>query len=242
MVITGVAPNGLGEAIALAIASQNQSKLILASRTKEKVEQVITKIKGSFPNVSAEFVELDLASQKSVERAASSIAAQLDTIDVLINNAGVVVQEHRFTEENIELQFGTNHIGHFLLTNLLLDRVRNAAGKPGSVPGATRIVNVTSAGHRLSPIRFHDYNFTAEGGGTESLPPEEQPPAGLPDMFSPGSRGYNGWLAYGQSKTANILFSVYLTHRLKDSGIVSYSVHPGCTSFCYFIFCQLDHP
>ncbi|KAL2221520.1 putative short-chain dehydrogenase [Thermoascus aurantiacus ATCC 26904] len=227
VVITGVAPNSLGEAIALAIASQNQSKLILASRTKEKVEQVITKIKGSFPNVSAEFVELDLASQKSVERAASSIAAQLDTIDVLINNAGVVVQEHRFTEENIELQFGTNHIGHFLLTNLLLDRIRNAARKPGSVPGATRIVNVTSAGHRLSPIRFHDYNFTAEGGGTESLPPEEQPPAGLPDMFSPGSRGYNGWLAYGQSKTANVLFSVYLTHRLKDAGIVSYSVHPG---------------
>ncbi|KAL2005368.1 hypothetical protein VTN00DRAFT_2579 [Thermoascus crustaceus] len=226
VVITGIAPNSLGEAMAIAIAAHNPSRLVLASRTKEKVEQVIDKIKQSSPSVSVEFIELDLASRKSIQKAASRIRTLLDTINIMINNAGVVVLEQKFTEENIELQFGTNHIGHFLFTNLLLDKIKNAAKNSTSVPGSTRIINVTSAGHRLSPIRFHDYNVTGE----VEIPPEEQPPAGLPTMFgarSGSSRGYNGWLAYGQSKTANVLFSVYLTRWLKDVGVVSYSVHPG---------------
>jgi NAD(P)-dependent dehydrogenase (short-subunit alcohol dehydrogenase family) len=125
------------------------------------------------------------------------------------------------TEEGIEVQFGTNHIGHFLFTNLLMPQLKNAAKASG--PGSTRIINVTSAGHRLSPIRFHDYNF--EG---KEVPIDERPPEGLPPMFSPTAEGYNGWLAYGQSKAANILFTVYLSQHLKSSGIVSYSVHPGC--------------
>lgn len=199
---------------------------------------MIDKIKESSPDVSVEFFELDLASQKSIQKAASQVTSLLDTIDILINNSGVMVPEQKFTEENIELQLGTNHFGHFFLTNLLLDKNKAAAGRSDSVPGSTRIINVTSAGHRLSPIRLHDYNVT----GTVEIPPEEQPP-GRPAMFGAGSGGYNGWLAYGQSKTANVLFSVYLTRWLKEKGVVPYSVHAGCMStisrlssccFCYF--------
>lgn len=221
MVITGVGPNSLGEALALAIGSQQPAKFFLASRTEAKVQQVADKVKELSPTTSVEAVTLNLASQKSIHAAASKIQSQVDRVDILINNAGMMVLEKETTEEGIEIQFGTNHVGHFLFTNLLMDQMKNAA--QSSESGSTRIVNVTSAGHRLSPLRFHDYNF--EG---KEVPVDERPPDGLPPMFSPAAGGYNGWLAYGQSKTANILFTVYLTQHLASAGIVSYSVHPGC--------------
>ncbi|KAL1982368.1 hypothetical protein VTN96DRAFT_1399 [Rasamsonia emersonii] len=225
VVITGVAPNSLGQAMALAIASQHPAKLILASRTKEKLEQVAQEIYNATPKAkeagTIEIVALDLSSQRSVEQAAAQIAATVDTVDVLINNAGVMVLTPQRTAEGIELQFGTNYLGHFLFTLLLLRQLRNAAAKPGVVGGSTRVVNVTSAGHRLSPIRFHDYNI--EG---KEVPPEEQPPPGITAVYGKAGE-YNGWLAYGQSKTANILFSVYLSQKLREKGIVSYATHPG---------------
>jgi NAD(P)-dependent dehydrogenase (short-subunit alcohol dehydrogenase family) len=173
------------------------------------------------PHISIVVIALNLASQKSIRAAALKIQGLVDRIDTLINNAGMMVLDRETTEEGIEMQFGTNHIGHFLFTNLLMTQLKNAAKASGR--GSTRVVNVTSAGHRLSPIRFHDYNF--EG---KEVPVDERPPDGLPPMFSPTADGYNGWLAYGQSKAANILFTVYLTKRLAAAGIVSYSVHPGC--------------
>lgn len=131
-----------------------------------------------------------------------------------------MVPDRRFTKEGIELQFGTNHIGPFLFTNLLMNKIRRAARE--AVPGTTRIVNVSRAAHSISPIRFSDYNFTGN-----YLPPEEQPPSGLPRIiFKPGPV-YGSFLSYGQSKTANILMSVYLMDRLSRQGILSYSVHPG---------------
>jgi NAD(P)-dependent dehydrogenase (short-subunit alcohol dehydrogenase family) len=166
-------------------------------------------------------VVLNLASQQSIHAAASKIQGLIDRIDILINNAGMMVLDRVTTEEGIEIQFGTNHIGHFLLPNLLMVQLKNAAKVSG--PGSTRIINATSAGHRLSPIRFHDYNF--EG---KDVPPDERPPDGLLPMFNSAAGGYIGGLAYGQSKTGNILFTVYLTQHLASAGIVSYSVHPGC--------------
>jgi NAD(P)-dependent dehydrogenase (short-subunit alcohol dehydrogenase family) len=221
VVITGVGPDSLGEGLALAIGGQNPSSLILASRTESKVQQIAHKVQQLSPSTSVVPVVLDLSSQKAIRAAVSQIQGLVDRVDILINNAGVVVLDHQFTEDGIEKQFGTNHVGHFLFTNLLMPQLKTAAS--ASPRGATRIINVTSAGHRLSPIRFHDYNF--EG---KEIPPEERPPDGLPAMFNPTTNGYNGWLAYGQSKSANILFSVYLTQRLQSAGIVSYSVHPGC--------------
>lgn len=221
MVITGVGPDSLGEGLAVAIGSQSPSSLILASRTESKVQQVADKVRQLSKPTSVIAVVLDLASQRSIRAAASQIQGLVDRIDILINNAGVMVPDHHLTEDGIEMQFGTNYVGHFLFTNLLMPHLKIAAS--ASTRGTTRIINVTSAGHRLSPIRFHDYNF--EG---KEIPPEERPPDGLPAMFDPVSNGYNGWLAYGQSKTANILFSLYLTRHLESAGIVSYSVHPGC--------------
>ncbi|KAJ5903590.1 short-chain dehydrogenase [Penicillium tannophilum] len=220
VVITGVGPNSLGEALALSIASQKPANLFLASRTETKVQEVADKVQALAPETAVETVVLNLASQQSVHAAASKIQGLVDHIDIIINNAGMMVLDREATEEGIEIQFGTNHIGHFLFTNLLMAQLKNAA--KASEPGSTRIINVTSAGHRLSPIRFHDYNF--EG---KDVPLDERPPDGLPPMFSPTASGYNGWLAYGQSKTANILFTVYLTEHLASAGIVSYSVHPG---------------
>lgn len=219
--ITGVGPNSLGEALALAIGSQKPSTLILASRTEAKVQQVADKVRELVPDTKVEVVVMNLASQKSVHAAASKIRSLVDRVDTLINNAGVMVLDRQTTAEGIEMQFGTNHVGHFLLTNLLMPQLKTAANAAG--PGSARIINVTSAGHRLSPVRFHDYNF--EG---KEVPKDERPPEGLPPMFTPTAEGYNGWLAYGQSKTANILFTVYLSQHLASAGIVSYSVHPGC--------------
>lgn len=105
------------------------------------------------------------------------------------------VTEYTLTPEGIESQFGANHIGHFLLTSLLMPKIE-AAG-----PGA-RIVNLSSSGHQLGEVRLDDYNFN-------------------------NGKAYDPWAAYGQSKTANILFSVSLAEKLASRGILAFAVHPG---------------
>ena len=222
VLITGISPKSLGESLALSIASQKPALLILASRTQSKIDAVTIQINDSFPDVRTKSVLVDLSTQASVHQAAEQVNASVNKIDILINNAGIMDPEHHFTSEGIELQFGTNHIGPFLFTNLLMPRIL-AAAQQSPKPGSTRVVNVTSAGHRISPIRFSDYNF--EG---KDMPLEEQPPPGLPASFFKEGSAYSGFLSYGQSKTANILMSVYLNEYLSEQGIVSYSVHPGC--------------
>jgi NAD(P)-dependent dehydrogenase (short-subunit alcohol dehydrogenase family) len=178
-------------------------------------------IRELYPNINVQAVLLDLMSQESVRKAAAKVAKLTDRLDIIINNAAVMALENQRTAEGIEAQFGTNHVGHFLLTNLLIPQLLTAA--ESSAPGSTRVVNLTSLGHRLSPIRFHDYNF--EG---KDIPPEETP-LPLRGAFAKATVGaYNGYLAYGQAKSANILFSVELMKMLKAKGVVSYAVHPGC--------------
>lgn len=161
-------------------------------------------------------------SQESVKDAAKEIAALTDRLDLIINNAGVMTQQRTTTKEGIEGQFGACHIGHFLLTNLLVSQLLAAAKL--NPPGATRVINLTSLGHRISPVRFSDYNLTGK-----DVPPEEKNPGKLPPMFEENAPdGYNGWVAYGQAKTANILFSIGLNERLREKGVLSYAVHPGC--------------
>jgi NAD(P)-dependent dehydrogenase (short-subunit alcohol dehydrogenase family) len=161
-------------------------------------------------------------SQDSVKAAATEISSLTSTLDVIINNAGVMTQTRTTTQEGIEGQFGACHIGHFLLTNLLMPQLLAAA--ESNATGATRIINLTSLGHRISPVRFSDYNLTGK-----DVPVEERNPNPLPPMFTQNaSDGYNGWVAYGQAKTANILFSIGLNERLRGEGVASYAVHPGC--------------
>ncbi|KAF2787543.1 NAD(P)-binding protein [Melanomma pulvis-pyrius CBS 109.77] len=221
VLITGVSPESIGSSIALSIASQSPSLLILASRTQSKLDEVVKNIKNAYPSVDVRTVLLDLMSQDAVKQAATSVSQITDKLDIIINNAGIMTPERQWTKEHIEAQFGSNHIGHFLFTNLLLPLL--LASSKANTPGATRVVNLTSLGHRLSPVRFHDYNF--EG---KPIPDEEKFPGELPPMFQKTTEdGYNGYLAYGQAKSANVLYSVSLTEKLKGKGVVSYAVHPG---------------
>ncbi|KAK7752781.1 hypothetical protein SLS62_005333 [Diatrype stigma] len=224
VLITGVAPSGVGEGTALAFASQGPKTLILVSRTPEKVEAVAASARALYPDVRVRVVIMDLSSQASIRRAAAEVAEQVDALDVLVNNAGATYRLRRRTAEGIEMQFGANHVGPFLFTALLFPLLRRAAAE--NAPGATRIVNLASHGHRCSPIRFHDYNVENKEGLV--LPEEERPPAFLTGPFAKvQDDGYMSVVAYGQSKTANILFTLYLQRHLKDTGIVSYAVHPG---------------
>lgn len=220
--MTGVSPKSIGASTVLNLASQSPGLLILASRTKSRIQEVADQITTTYPGVRVETVLVDLGSQRSIRRAAADVAALTDKLDILINNAGRVVTSRQATQEGIEQQFGTNHIGPFLLTNLLLPLLRKAAET--NPPGATRIVNLSSAGHRLSPVRFSDYNL--EG---KPVPPEEDHVKPLPGAFAKCTPdGYKPIVAYAQSKSANILFTISLQRHLANHGIASYAVHPGC--------------
>lgn len=161
----------LGESLATTIAQYGPKTLILASRTPTKVKAVADLVKHN-TGFDASIVELDLSSQVSIREAASQVSKLVSHIDILINNAGVNSSARQETKEGLELTFGTNHVGHWLWTSLLtplLTRQNQSQKLPA------RVVNVSSLGYRLSPIRFHDYNF--EG---KSIPPEEEPPKSLP--------------------------------------------------------------
>ncbi|KAH7026794.1 hypothetical protein B0J12DRAFT_722109, partial [Macrophomina phaseolina] len=219
--ITGIARAGLGGATALAFAKHDPELLILISRTQSKLDEVTADIKAGSPGTNVRTVQVDLVSPASVRRAAEEIKALTSRIDILVNNAGLTLYERKHTPDDIEYQLAANHLGPFLLTNLLQDRFLAAAKT--SPPGATRIVNLSSGVHHASPFRFHDYN--CEG---KPVPADEADLlANWPATFRKADNGYQGFLAYAQSKTANILFSIGLNKRLANKGIVSYSLHPG---------------
>lgn len=171
---------------------------------------------------------LDLSDQNSVRRAASQILedVEIPRIDVLINTAAATYSEKHIIKapngKDIELQFATNHVGPFLFTNLLLPKLLKATAG-GNTPGSTRIINVTSDGHILSPIRFSDYNFDVPKG--DDIPVEERP-VNVP-WIKGGGGGYVVFIAYAQSKTANMLYSLSLNEKLADRGLLSLAVHPG---------------
>ncbi|KAI1101676.1 retinol dehydrogenase 13 [Jackrogersella minutella] len=224
VLITGVSHGGVGEGTAIAFASQKPAVLILASRTKEKLESVANSIRASYPDVDVRTVTIDLGSQASIRQAAAEVAGIVSELDILVNNAGATYRTRRLTAEGIEMQFGANHIGSFLFTKMLFPLIEEAARQ--SPAGATRIVNVSSHGHQLSPIRFHDYNIE-----NKEVPPEEKPQVPLsPTFLKCQDDGYMPMIAYAQSKTANILFSLYLQKHLQKKGIVSYALHPGAVT------------
>ncbi|KAH8683680.1 hypothetical protein BGZ61DRAFT_535102 [Ilyonectria robusta] len=223
VVITGVSPSGIGAPTALAFASQTPATLILASRTQTKLDAVAADIKAKYPHVLVKLVELDLSSVESITSCAAEITSTIDRLDILINNAGITLQTRDtvYTPGGIkvDLQFFTNHVGPFLLTDLLLPLLLASEG--------SRIVNVSSHGHRLSPIRFSDYAL--EGDLYDGVPEDERPPTGLAPGFLQATDGYHGFIGYGQSKTANILHASELKRRFQKKGanVLALSVHPG---------------
>ncbi|KAJ6080786.1 hypothetical protein N7499_005660 [Penicillium canescens] len=153
--ITGPSNGGIGAETALCLASRSPSAIILAGRDRTKIQPVIERITEINPKITVTFVSLDLSNRNSIREAAAEINGQFDRIDVLINNAAIMACPYNTTKDGFEVQFGTNFLGPFLFTGLLLPKLR-AAG-----PGA-RIVNVSSSAHRFEGIRFEDLNF--EGG------------------------------------------------------------------------------
>ncbi|OMC29296.1 SDR family NAD(P)-dependent oxidoreductase [Mycobacterium colombiense] len=149
-VITG-ANTGLGYETALALADHG-AHVVLAVRNLDKGKDAAARITAQSPHADVVLAELDLTSLASVRTAAEQLRSAHDRIDLLINNAGVMYTPKSNTKDGFELQFGTNHLGHFAFTGLLLDRLLPVAG--------SRIVTVSSVGHRiLADIHFDDLQW-----------------------------------------------------------------------------------
>ncbi|TFK86007.1 NAD(P)-binding protein [Polyporus arcularius HHB13444] len=195
VLVTGVSPGGLGAYFVKVIAAHHPKLLILAGRSGSKLAETLREIEAAHPDVAVRTLELDLSSQAQVRKAAAEVLSWPEPIDVLVNSAAVMATPYQETPDGLEMQFGTNHIGHFLFTNLIMPKLLQSTAGP-------RVVNVSSAGHRFSDIRWDDIGF--QGGKT-----------------------YDKWRAYGQAKTANILFTVGLAQRLGSKGLKAFSLHPG---------------
>jgi NAD(P)-dependent dehydrogenase (short-subunit alcohol dehydrogenase family) len=195
-VVTG-ASAGLGIETARVLA-QAGATVLLVARDRDKLAPVLQSLREQLPGARLESALMDLSDLDSVRAAAADIAARYPQIHLLVNNAGVMACPPGRTAQGFELQFGTNHLGHFLFTGLLVPALKAAAAASGQ---DSRVISLSSAGHRFAGIDFDDPNFER--------------------------REYSKWSAYGQSKTANALFAVGLDAREKVRGVRAFSVHPG---------------
>ena len=192
VVVTG-GNSGIGFEAARQMARKG-AHVILACRDTGRAADALEQIRTLHPSASVEAMQLDLASLESVHRFARDFAAKSVPLDVLCNNAGVMAIPRRATAEGFEMQIGTNHLGHFALTGLLLEPLLAAP--------AARVVNVSSTAHKPGRIDFDDLQ---------------------------GEKSYRKWMAYAQSKLANLLFTYELQRRLEAAGAraVSVACHPG---------------
>jgi NAD(P)-dependent dehydrogenase (short-subunit alcohol dehydrogenase family) len=190
--VTG-ASAGLGQETARALAAHGAS-VILAARDLAKGERAAESIRAAArDDARVELREVDLASLDSVRRFCDGVLADHDRLQLLVANAGLMAPPLATTADGFESQFGTNHLGHFVLVNRLVPLL--IAGAP------SRIVNLSSAGHRFGEVDLEDPNFERQD--------------------------YDPWVGYGRSKTANVLFAVELDRRLRDHGVRATAVHPG---------------
>ncbi|RBP09127.1 NAD(P)-dependent dehydrogenase (short-subunit alcohol dehydrogenase family) [Roseiarcus fermentans] len=188
ILITG-ASAGLGVETARALAAHG-AEVVGAARDLAKAKRATAEVAAQAKN-GFELIELDLASLASVRACADALVAAGRPFDVVIANAGVMATPFGKTADGFETQFGTNHLGHFVLVNRIAELLR---------PGG-RLVNLSSAGHRRADVDLDDPNF-------------ERTP-------------YEPFIAYGRSKTANILFAVEFDRRHKEAGLSATAVHPG---------------
>ena len=151
VLITGPSPNGIGAETALSLATANPKRIILAGRSEAKIQPVMDQIKQINSKVDILIVPLDLSDNTSVQHAAEKINSSINGLDVLVNNAGVMaIKDYTKSVDGFEMHFASNHLGHFLLTNLLMSKIIAAKGV---------IVNVSSTAHELAEVNFDDPNF-----------------------------------------------------------------------------------
>lgn len=148
ILITGPSDGGIGAETALSLAAGCPACIILAGRSLPKIQTVIDRINRAYPDVETKVITLDLSSQRAIRGTAASINESIQSIDILINNAAIMACPFAKTADGIESQFGTNYMGHFLLTNLIMERLIAGQG--------ARIVNVSSSGHRMSDVQLDD--------------------------------------------------------------------------------------
>jgi len=149
IVVTG-GNSGIGYQAALQFA-RKKAHTILACRSLDKANAAAAQISASNPGATVEVMELDLSSLASIRNFADAFHKSQRNLDALVNNAGVMALPYRKTVDGFEMQFGTNHLGHFALTGLLLDALLAADG--------ARVVNVSSGAHRMGRIRFDDLQW-----------------------------------------------------------------------------------
>ena len=191
ILVTGVSA-GLGMETARSLAAHG-AKVVGAARDLEKAKAATALVQkdAAANGGSLELIELDLANLKSVRACADGLLENGESFNVVIANAGVMATPFGHTSDGFETQFGTNHLGHFVLVNRIASLIR-AGG---------RLINLSSAGHRYSNVDLDDPNF-------------ERTP-------------YEPFVAYGRSKTANILFAVAFDKRHRDRRVRAAAVHPG---------------
>jgi NAD(P)-dependent dehydrogenase (short-subunit alcohol dehydrogenase family) len=190
VLVTGVSA-GLGVETARALAAHG-AQVVGAARDLSKAQAATEQVRTQAASGgSLSLVQLDLASLASVRRCADGLLAAGKPFDVIIANAGVMACPKGTTADGFETQFGTNHLGHFVLVNRIASLLR-----PGS-----RLVNLSSAGHRYADVDLEDPNFERTR--------------------------YEEFVAYGRSKTANVLFAVEFDRRHKARGVRATAVHPG---------------
>ena len=191
ILVTGVSA-GLGVETARSLAAHGAHVVGAArdlNKAKTATEQVLNDAAAN--GGSLELVELDLANLKSVRACSDRLLAKAEPFDVVIANAGGMATPFGHTADGFETQFGTNHLGHFVLVNRIASLIRDGG----------RLINLSSSGHRYSNVDLEDPSF------------EHTP--------------YEPFVAYGRSKTANILFAVAFDKRHRDRGVRAAAVHPG---------------
>jgi len=189
MLVTGVSA-GLGVETARVLVAHG-AEVVGTARDLDKARRATAAIAKGETGGTFELVELDLASLASVRAAADALIAAGKPFDLVIANAGVMACPQGTTADGFETQFGTNHLGHFVLVNRIA----------GLIADGGRLVNLSSAGHRFSDVDLENPGF-ARGG-------------------------YEPFIAYGRSKTANILFAVEFDRRHRARGVRATAVHPG---------------
>ncbi|KIV90698.1 hypothetical protein PV10_05326 [Exophiala mesophila] len=197
--------NGLGKETILQLAQHSPKKIFLAARSESKALAAVQDIKShiSDPNLDIQYLPLDLESFPSIKAAADKVTSSTDRLDILVLNAGIMATPPGLTPQGHDTQLGTNHLGHFLLTKLLLPTLIKTASQPSpSSPDQpdVRIISLSSEAHNMSPpIK----TITSTSLLTATNP----------------------WTRYGASKAANILFASELARR--HPNLTSVSVHPG---------------
>ncbi|XP_033953447.1 dehydrogenase/reductase SDR family member 13-like [Pseudochaenichthys georgianus] len=195
VIVTG-SNTGIGKYTAIDLAKRG-ARVILACRSVQRGQAAVEEVKRESGSNQVVFMPLDLGSLKSVRSFAENFLKSEPRLDILINNAGIVIRGR--TEDGLGMMFGVNHIGHFLLTNLLLDRLKEC--------GPSRVVSVSSVAHNFGKINFDCLNtHKALGIGTSPM-----------DLFH----------VYSASKLCNVLFTHELAKRLKGTKATCYSLHPG---------------